>query len=714
MTVSSDLAGRWARRREATGSATPRPGARGRAAALWRGRPGDPAWVRPSLLGLLAATAVLYTVGLSASGWANAFYAAAAQAGSRSWEAFLYGSSDASNAITVDKPPASLWVMALSVRVFGLSSWSILVPQALEGVAAVGFLCAAVRRRATPAAGLLAGGVLALTPVAALMFRFDNPDALLVLVMVVATWALLRAVDSGRARWLVLCGALLGLGFLTKQLQVFLVLPGLALAYLWAAPHPLGRRVRHLLLGGLALVVAAGWWVALVELVPASMRPYVGGSQDDSFLGLTFGYNGFGRLTGDETGSVGGGNGWGETGVTRLFGSEMGGQIAWLLPAALVLAVAGFVLTRRAPRTDAHRAGYVAWTGWVLVTGLTFSFMSGIIHPYYTVALAPGVAALVGLGAVDLWRARTGRWALPALAVVVAGTAVWASVLLGRTPGFVPWLRPVVLVLGLLAAAALVAASLVRHRLAGTLLRAGLAASVVAGLAGPVAYTVQTVSTGHEGGIVSAGPAVAGAGFGGRPGGFAGRGQFRGRFGGQFGGQFGGRGTAAAPPAGGFGGGTAPGGTAPGGVATGGRTGGMAGGMGGLLGATTPSADLVALLEADASSYRWVAAITGSNNAAGYQLATQDPVMAIGGFNGTDPAPTLAEFQSFVADGDVHYYVPGRTMGRGSTTGASDVSTDIATWVQENFTPVAVGTTTLYDLTRPLAVSTAATPATAT
>ena len=709
MTVSSDLAGRWPRRREATGSATSYGGARARAAILWRGRAGDPSWVRPALLGLLAVTAVLYTVGLSASGWANAFYAAAAQAGSRSWEAFLYGSSDASNAITVDKPPASLWVMALSVRVFGLSSWSVLLPQAVEGVAAVGVLHAAVRRRATPAAGLLAGAVLALTPVAALMFRFDNPDALLVLVMVVAAWALLRSVDSGRARWLVVCGAMLGLGFLTKQLQVFLVLPGLALAYLWAAPHPLGRRIRHLLLGGLALVVAAGWWVALVELVPASMRPYVGGSQDDSFLGLTFGYNGFGRLTGDETGSVGGGNGWGETGITRLFGSEMGGQIAWLLPAALLLAVAGFVLTHRAPRTDAHRAAYVAWTGWVLVTGLTFSFMSGIIHPYYTVALAPGVAALVGLGAVDLWRARTRRWALPVLALVVAVTAGWAFVLLGRTPDFVPWLRPVVLVLGVLAAAALVAAPLVRHRLAPALLRAGLAASVVVGLAGPVAYSVQTVSTGHEGGIVSAGPTVAG-GFGGRPGAFAGRGQFRsqfrGQFGGQFGGQAGGRGTTAAPPTGAFGGGTAPGGPT-----TGGRTG---GGTGGLLGATTPSADLVALLAADASSYRWVAATTGSNNAAGYQLATQDPVMAVGGFNGTDPAPTLAQFQAHVADGDIHYYVPGRTMGRGTTTGASDVSTDIATWVQENFAPVQVGTTTLYDLTRPVAASTVATPATAT
>ncbi|NIZ89831.1 ArnT family glycosyltransferase [Kineococcus rubinsiae] len=708
MSVSPDLTGRWFRRREtaAVTATSPVTTAPGRAARLWRGRPGDPAWVRPAVLGLLVATAVLYTAGLSASGWGNAFYAAAVQAGSRSWEAFFYGSSDAANAITVDKPPASLWVMALSVRIFGLSSWSVLLPQAVEGVAAVGVLFAAVRRRSTPAAGLLAGAVLALTPVAALMFRFDNPDALLVLVMVVATWALLRSVDSGRARWLVLCGALLGLGFLTKQLQVLLVLPGLALAYLWAAPHPLGRRTRHLLLGGLALVVAAGWWVAVVELVPASMRPYVGGSQDDSILGLTFGYNGFGRLTGEETGSVGGGGGWGETGIARLFGSEMGGQIAWLLPAALLLAAAGFVLTRRAPRTDPHRAAYVAWTGWVLVTGLTFSFMSGIIHPYYTVALAPGVAALVGLGAVDLWRSRARRWALPALAGVVLLTAVWSAVLLGRTPEFIPWLRAVVLVAGVLGAAALVAGSLLRHRLVPALLRGGLAAAVVAGLAGPVAYTAQTVSTGHEGSIVSAGPTVAGA-AGGRPGaGFAGGGPSRGRFGGQVGGQAGGQGATAAAPPGGFAGGFAPGG-GPTGVR------GTGGGMGGLLGSTTPGADVVALLEADASSYRWVLATTGSNNAAGYQLATQDPVMAVGGFNGTDPSPTLAQFQAHVAAGDIHYYAQGRSLGGASSTGGTEPAAQIAAWVAENFTTTTVDGTTFYDLTQPVAASTALASATA-
>lgn len=261
--------------------------------------PASPAWARPALLALLAATLALYTWHLTASGWANSFYTAAAQAGSESWKAFFYGSFDAANAITVDKPPASLWVMALSVRVLGLSSFAILIPQALMGVATVGVVFAAVRRHFGPAAGLLAGTVVALTPVAALMFRFNNPDALLTLLMALAAWALMRAVEVASARWMALVGVFIGLGFLTKTLQVLLVMPFLGIAYLVAAPTSLRRRIGHSLVGLVAAVLSAGWWVAVVELVPASARPYIGGSQANSFLELTFGYNGLGRLNGE-------------------------------------------------------------------------------------------------------------------------------------------------------------------------------------------------------------------------------------------------------------------------------------------------------------------------------------------------------------------------------------------------------------------------------
>ena len=264
---------------------------RSRAARLLSGAPGDPAWVRPSLLALLLLTGVLYIWGLGKSGWANAFYSAAVQAGSVSWKAFFFGSSDAANSITVDKTPASLWVMALSARVFGVNAWSILVPQALMGVAGVGLVFATVRRWFGPAAGLLAGAVLALTPVAVLMFRFNNPDALLVLLMVAGAYATVRAI---------------GFGFLAKMLQALLVVPAFALAYLIAGPPALGKRLWQLILSGVALVVSAGWYIAIVELVPASMRPYIGGSQNNSLLELTLGYNGLGRLNGEEVGSVGG------------------------------------------------------------------------------------------------------------------------------------------------------------------------------------------------------------------------------------------------------------------------------------------------------------------------------------------------------------------------------------------------------------------------
>ncbi|MEJ5945498.1 glycosyltransferase family 39 protein [Pseudokineococcus basanitobsidens] len=658
-----------------------------RARRVWRGRPQDPAWARPALLGLLLGTGLLYLWDLGANGWANSFYSAAVQAGSVSWEAFFFGSSDAANAITVDKPPASLWVMALSVRLFGLSSWSILVPQALMGVATVGTVFAAVRRRVGPAGALLAGVVMALTPVAALMFRFNNPDALLVLLMTLGAYAVLRGVESGRTRWMVLTGVLVGLGFLTKQLQVMLVVPAFAGAYLLAAPKGLGRRMLDLLAAGAALVVTAGWWLAVVELWPASSRPYIGGSQTNSILELTLGYNGLGRLTGDETGSVGGGGnggGWGETGIIRLLTSEFGGQIAWLVPAALLLLAGALVLRGRRPRTDPQRAGLVVWGGWLLTTGLVFSYMAGIFHQYYTVALAPAVAALVGTGAVLLWREGRRPWVRALLGVTVAATASWSFVLLGRSADFLPWLRFVVLVAGLAAGLGLVLGHLLTRRL----LTGAAVVALVAGLAGPAAYAVQTVGTAHTGSIVTAGPDVAGATGGpggGGPGGGAG-------FGGGPGGQ------------------TAPGGTtgatgAPGGTAgTAGGPGG--GGAGGLLDSTTPSSELVTALEADASDYTWVAAAVGSQNASGYQLATQLPVMAVGGFNGSDPSPTLAQFQQDVADGQIHWFIAGGGMGGGgmgggpggSADGTTSTSARITSWVEATFTAQTVGGTTVYDL----------------
>jgi 4-amino-4-deoxy-L-arabinose transferase-like glycosyltransferase len=655
-----------------------------------RGSEADPGWVRPSLLGLLVATAALYLYGLSASGWANSFYSAAAQAGSQSWKALFFGSSDAGNSITVDKPPVSLWVMGLSARAFGVNSWAILAPQALMGVATVGLLYASVRRAFTPAAGLIAGVVLAVTPVATLMFRFNNPDALLVLLLVAAAYAIGRAVEQGRTRWLVLTGTLIGFAFLTKMLQALLVVPGFAVVYLLAGPRTVLRRLGQLLLGGLAMVAAAGWYIALVELMPASSRPYIGGSQHNSILELTLGYNGLGRLTGNETGSVGGAGGpgggtggrmWGATGIGRLFGGEVGSQVAWLIPAAVLLAAATLWFARRAPRTDRIRAQLLIWTGWLLITGLVFSFMQGIFHAYYTVALAPAIGGMVGIGAVILWRRRSEIMARGVLSVTMAVTAAWAYVLLERTPDWLPWLRVVVLVAGLLAAVALAMPAQAR-----TVASVIAVVAVAAGLAGPLAYSLDTATAAKAGSIVSAGPAGA-VGFGaGGPGG-GGPGGRPGRLGG------------VTPP--GFTGAAQQGTAQPGTAQQNGQPGGMAG-AGGLLRGSTPGAEIVALLQQDSSSYTWVAAAVGSNSASGYQLATGHAVLPIGGFNGSDPSPTLAQFQNYVASGKIHYFVAGGAgMGGMRAAGGSRASSEIASWVAAHYTAKAVGTTTVYDLTQP-------------
>src|SRR3954471_13144908 len=381
-------------------------------------------------------------------------------------------------------------------------------------------------------------------------------------------------------------GVFIGLGFLTKSLQVLLVVPFFGLAYLIAAPTTLRRRIVHSLLAVGTMVLSAGWWVAIVELLPASARPYIGGSQTNSFLELTFGYNGLGRLSGDETGSVAGGGPvgaagggmWGATGLLRMFSSSVGDQVSWLIPSAVILLVAGLWLRGRRPRTDLRRAAYLVWGGWLVVTVLVFSFMAGIFHEYYTVALAPAIGAVVGMGAVEAWQRRSSAIGTIALAAATAAAATWSFILLSRTTAYGDWLRISVLAVGM-AAALLILATRWMHARAVPFM---LAAALVAGLAGPGAYAVSTTAQGHGGSIVTAGPA----------------------------------GSSRGPGRGGGVGGTLPQG-ANGTTQGGPQTRGTRGGMGGLLDASTPSTAVVAALSADAGRYTWVAAAVGSQTAAG-------------------------------------------------------------------------------------------------
>jgi 4-amino-4-deoxy-L-arabinose transferase-like glycosyltransferase len=660
-----------------------------------------PRWARLGLLLLLLTTAGTYLYNLSASGYGNSFYAAAVEAGSKSWKAMFFGSLDASNFITVDKPPAALWIMDLSARLFGFSTWSVMVPGVLEGVVAVALLYGAVRRVSNHTVGLIAGGLLAATPVAALMFRFDNPDALLVLLLVGAAYCMTRAIERAGTRWMLAVGALLGFAFLTKMMQAFTVVPAFGLAYLIVAPTSLRRRIGQLAAALVTMVIAGGWWVAIVALTPASDRPFIDGSPDNSILNLIFDYNGFGRLTGSGTG--GGVNFSGAAGVFRLFNDLMGGQISWLLPAALIGMVVVLVGRRRAPRTDRLRAAAMIWGGWLIVTGAVFSYGKGVIHTYYTVALAPAIAALVAIGAYQLWTERDRIWARGAAALSIVGTAAWAWVLLDRTPSWNPLLRWIIVSAAAVAAVAIVAAP--SKRPIGRWVGVGLAAIVaVACLTGPVAYAADAVVTAHSGSIPSAGPTSSSELLGGgvMPGG-SGAG-VRSRAGGAVPTRSGsaehgdganeainGTGTTRSlgtrPSGGGL--------TTKGGAGTAGGAPTSLGGAGGGGSITTSSA-LTTLLEHDASKYTWVAAVAGSQSAATLELATSgDAVMAIGGFNNEGGNLSLAAFEKYVADGDIHYYIAGSSDAGGG--GNSDSA--ISAWVKSHFTSKTVGGETVYDLT---------------
>ncbi|OHV42068.1 MULTISPECIES: glycosyltransferase family 39 protein [Pseudofrankia] len=747
------------RRRAHSGGAA---GRSGRLTRLVRGRPEDPRWARPALLVLLALTAVLYLWDLGASGYGNSFYAAAVQAGTLSWKALFFGSIDSSNYITVDKPPASLWMMALSGRVFGFSSWSMLVPNALCGVASVGLLYSAVRRVAGPAVGLAAGALLALTPVAVLMFRFNNPDALLVLLLVIGAYCVTRALEAASWRWLALAGLAIGFGFLTKMLQAFVVLPVFALVYLIAAPTRLRARIGHVLAGTVGVIVGAGWWVLATVLWPASSRPFIGGSGNNSVLGLAFGYNGLGRIFGGDGngggggsgggpgavasealsalgstgqqyagglgaaggatgaggtvpglngaagygsaasdamggafggapgagGPGGGGGGFGGTaGLGRMFNENFGAQISWLIPAALILLVGGLWATRRAARTDRARAALLLWGGWLVVTGVVFSYMEGTIHEYYTVALAPGLAGTIALGARELWRTRDEIVSRLLLALSVGVTSVWSYVLLGRTD-WQSWLRVPVLVVGLVGAAALLLWPVLRRspvrRSAAVL---ALAAVIFGTLAAPTAYALETASVPHTGSIPLAGPASAGGagGFRTMGGGAPGQGAANGQEGAP-------NGQEGAP--------------SEQGSATSGQDGDLTGqdrGLGGGGGGMEGQADsaVTQLLTSGSDGYRWVAAVSSAQSAASLELATGGlPVMAIGGFTGSDEVLTLDQFKQYVADGKIHYYLGGGGGG-GGFGGGGGANSQIASWVQATFTSVTVGSQTVYDLTKP-------------
>ncbi|HWW91428.1 MAG TPA: glycosyltransferase family 39 protein [Solirubrobacteraceae bacterium] len=476
---------------------------------------------RPELLTLLVLAGVLDLWALSRNGWANSYYSAAARSMSSSWHNFLFASMDPSGVMSIDKPPLAVWVQALSVRAFGYHPLSVLMPQALMGVASVALVYDLVRRRFGRLGGFVAGLALATTPIVVAISRHNNPDALLVLCCVAALWCAVRGLEAGRTRWLVLAGVFVGLGFETKMGVALTVVPGIFVAWLWIDPRGRGRlrAFGQLLGGGAAMVAVGGAWPMLVELTSAADRPWVSGTSDNSVLSLILDYNGLNRVGGQAgvpTG-VGGNMSGGPPGPLRLLSSALGGQTGWLLGFVLV-ALLGMVAASRLRRSDARSGWLIAVGGAFLVTAALFSFAGGIFHPYYVALLAPFIAALAGAGFAELVRGGLGARIVGPLAVV-AGVVV-ELVIRGRYPGQLAWLAPLLITVGVLAAAALAAFAAWRVRVLAT------GAAMGALLLAPSVWAVDTLGYATSGTFPSGGPESTQIGTGGGP-----MGRIRGAFG---------------------------------------------------------------------------------------------------------------------------------------------------------------------------------------
>ena len=609
-------------------------------------------WQRISLLAILLLAAFLNFFQLQLNGYGNTYYAAAVKSMLTSWHNFFFVSFDPGGFVTVDKPPLALWIQTASAKIFGFSGFSLLLPQAIAGIISVYILYRLVRRTFGPVAGLLAALALAITPISVVMNRDNNMDTLLVLTLLLAAWCVIKAGETGSLRWLLLCAVLVGLGFNMKTLEAYLVVPAFGLLYLLSSPLNWGKRIWHLALALLILLVISLSWLVAVDLTPASQRPYVGSSQTNSEIELALGYNGLQRLTGMSrpgAGARGGGNAGadnrsvqttpkpssssaggfpgagannpfsegGSPSVLRMFTVQLGGQVSWLLPLALISLVAlGWQTRLRLPLSRQHQA-LVLWGTWLLTTGAFFSVAS-FFHSYYLVTIAPAIAALSGIGLVLLWRTyREGSradwrtWMLP-LALLLT-TAEQAYLLLSYTP----WnsvLTPLMLLLCLLSALVL---TLVKvwptMRMAQAVQRSAVTVSMIALLLTPALWSVYSTLVPGNSTLPTAGPPIANSGFANFPGGNRGLGRGNG--------------------------------------APGRANRGLAGG------GEQADSRLISYLEANQGSSRYLLATQNAMSAAPIIIATGKPVMAMGGFIGSDPILNQQQLENLVKAGTVHFFL---------------------------------------------------------
>lgn len=607
----------------------------------------EPTWEQLALTGVLVAAALLYVWKLDQNGWANAYYSAAVQAGQHDPTAFFFGSSDWGNSITVDKPPLSLWLMGLSVRIFGLSSWSLLLPQAFITVLST-FVIFRLVHIAFPAyAALLAAGIFATTPITVLLARYNNPDPLMILLMLAALYVGIRATEKARPRLLFLAAIFLGLGFLAKQLQAFLVLPALTVTFLVFVRLPWGKRLITLAVAGGILLGASVAWPLAVDLTPAEARPFVGGSTHNSMLELTAGYNGVNRvvqhaddpmvaLIPKEFTSV-----ESDAGLFRLFNANYGQEIGWLLAAGLLsgVALSWLLIRRRLNRSQSILASAAVF--WLTTTYVVLSFMGNSFHSYYTASLAPSLAICCGIGAHLLLDARKKG---PTRVAVASGLVISAAC------SFAMWrlgtALPIeigngILFLGLVSAASVVVPAPWPRidRVAGALAIAGL-------LIGPIACSLTTAITPQSGSNPLAGSVTAN------------------------------HNTLSY-------------------FLDGVKRGEPIWAKGLAIG-NTPNVRLAEKLAGADVGCTWAAATYPGQTAARYQLEAGRPILPVGGFAARDPSPDLAQFQHWVASHQICYFV--EQPAQLGVPGNSRELLAIQAWVKENYAPQDIDGITVYRL----------------
>jgi 4-amino-4-deoxy-L-arabinose transferase-like glycosyltransferase len=626
----------------------------------------NPPWLRLALAAVLILSAFLNLFWLPGEGYTNSYYAAAVKDMLTSWHNFFFVSFDA-GFVSVDKPPLGLWIQAASAKLFGFNGLSLLLPQAIAGVLSVALIYHLVRRAFGPVAGLLATLALAVTPISVAVQRNNNVDALLILALLLAAWAFVIAAERGSLRWLLVGAVVVGLGFNIKMLQAFMVLPAFYLLYLLAARTTWWRRFLHLGAASVVLIVVSLSWAVAVDLTPPEERPYVGSSPDDSVLGLIVGYNGFDRLMGVSSGSGGeimpagtpGGPGGntrmnGEIGPFRLLNEQHAGQIGWLLPLAVVSLLA--VGWQRRPHLplDRRHAVLVLWGTWFLTVAAYLSVAEGG-HPYYTVMLAPAVAALVGAGVAALWKDyRSPGWRGWMLPLALLGVAAVQAYILANYPDWGRWLTPAILGLGLVAASFLTIARLRRGLGRRTSYPAvAVSLGVLVLLIAPTVWAAYTAWQGTTGFLPSAGP----------------------------------RSSQAFGPPGGRGDGR-PGGGPPGGD------------PGGNVDPT-----LVEYLQANKGDAGYLVAVSNAMSASPIILNTDEPVISLGGYNGVDPVFTADELADLVNEGAARFFlmpdrelmaerasggnVPGSSPSRGGPGGGPGPwgglpQNGSADWIEDN------------------------------